>query len=90
MAASPPARVTEETARRLRNFELRHKDIVCVRSGAIVPPALVLILAGIVKGTIDYAGQGHLGLFGIVLALTGLQMLFIGLLADLIDHRMKL
>ncbi|MFI7239512.1 N-6 DNA methylase [Streptomyces cyaneofuscatus] len=33
--------VTEETARRLRNFELRDKDIVCVRSGAIVPPALV-------------------------------------------------
>ncbi len=26
---------------RLRNFELRHRDIVCVRSGAIVPPALV-------------------------------------------------
>ena len=34
-------RVAEETARRLRNFEPRHKDIVCVRSGAIVPPALV-------------------------------------------------
>lgn len=34
-------RVTAETARRLRNFELRHKDIVCVRSGAIAPPALV-------------------------------------------------
>ncbi|MFG3308252.1 N-6 DNA methylase [Streptomyces wuyuanensis] len=34
-------RVTKETARRLRNFELRHRDIVCVRSGAIVPPALV-------------------------------------------------
>ncbi len=55
-----------------------------------VPPALVLIFAGIIKGAIDYNGQGHLGLFGIVLALTGLQMLFIGLLADLIDHRMKL
>lgn len=34
-------RVSEETARRLRNFELRERDIVCVRSGAIVPPALV-------------------------------------------------
>jgi glycosyltransferase involved in cell wall biosynthesis len=55
-----------------------------------VPPALVLILGGIIKGTIDYTGQGHLGLFGIVLALTGVQMLFIGLLADLIDQRMKL
>ncbi|WP_405508080.1 N-6 DNA methylase [Streptomyces cyaneofuscatus] len=33
--------VTEETARRLKNFELRDEDIVCVRSGAIVPPALV-------------------------------------------------
>ncbi|BBJ41579.1 hypothetical protein SSPO_042970 [Streptomyces antimycoticus] len=34
-------RMTEGTARRLRNFELRERDIVCVRSGAIVPPALV-------------------------------------------------
>ena len=55
-----------------------------------VPPALFLILAGLVKGGIDYHHQGHLGLLGIVLALTGVQMLFIGLLADLIDHRMKL
>jgi hypothetical protein len=55
-----------------------------------VPPALLLIFLGIIKGAIDYHGQGHLGLFGIVLALTGVQMLFIGLLADLIDHRMKL
>jgi glycosyltransferase involved in cell wall biosynthesis len=55
-----------------------------------VPPALLLILVGAIKGAIDYLHQGHLGLFGIVLALTGVQMLFIGLLADLIDHRMKL
>ncbi len=61
-----------------------------------VPPALLLILVGIIKGTIDYFGildphaAGHLGLLSIVLALTGVQMLFIGLLADLIDHRMKL
>jgi type I restriction enzyme M protein len=33
--------VSEETARQLENFELQEKDIVCVRSGAIVPPALV-------------------------------------------------
>ena len=61
-----------------------------------VPPALLLILAGVTKGAIDYTGfldplaAGRLGLFGIVLALTGVQMLFIGLLADLIDQRMKL
>ncbi len=61
-----------------------------------VPPALLLILAGVTKGAIDYTGfldplaEGRLGLFGIVLALTGVQMLFIGLLADLIDQRMKL
>ena len=55
-----------------------------------VPPALVLILLGVIKAAIDYHGQGHLGLFGIVLALTGVQMLFIGLLADLIDQRMKM
>ncbi|MFF2021678.1 N-6 DNA methylase [Streptomyces sp. NPDC058171] len=34
-------RTTEETARRLRGFALREQDIVCVRSGAIVAPALV-------------------------------------------------
>ena len=61
-----------------------------------VPPALLLILAGVTKGAIDYTGfldplaAGRLGLFGIVLALTGVQMLFIGLLADLLDQRMKL
>ncbi|WP_067894886.1 type I restriction-modification system subunit M/S [Actinomadura chibensis] len=34
-------RVSEEIAYRLTGFELRAKDIVCVRSGAIIPPALV-------------------------------------------------
>ncbi|NEC01324.1 N-6 DNA methylase [Streptomyces anulatus] len=34
-------RVADETARRLRNFELWDRDIVCVRSGAITRPALV-------------------------------------------------
>lgn len=55
-----------------------------------VPPALSLILLGAMKAGFDYHHQGYLGLFGIVLAMTGVQMLFIGLLADLIDHRMKL
>ena len=55
-----------------------------------VPPALVLIVAGLVKGAIDYRGEHHLGLLAITLVLTGIQMLFIGLLADLIDQRMKL
>jgi glycosyltransferase involved in cell wall biosynthesis len=55
-----------------------------------VPPALLFIILGILKGFIDYHGQGHLGLLSIAMALTGIQMLFIGLLADLIDQRMKL
>jgi glycosyltransferase involved in cell wall biosynthesis len=55
-----------------------------------VPPALFLILVGALKGAKDYHYESHLGLLGIVLVLTGVQMLFIGLLADLIDHRMKL
>jgi glycosyltransferase involved in cell wall biosynthesis len=55
-----------------------------------VPPALLLFLVGVTKGIIDYTRQGHLGLLAIALALTGIQMLFIGLLADLIDQRMKL
>ena len=55
-----------------------------------VPPALFFITAGIIKGSIDYSEDGHLGLLAIAMALTGVQMLFIGLLADLIDQRMKL
>ena len=61
-----------------------------------VPPALVLLFLGLVKGAIDYTGfldahaAGHLGMLSIALALTGVQTLFIGLLADLIDRRMKM
>ena len=55
-----------------------------------VPPALVLIGLGVLKGAIDYAGQHHLGGLSITMTLTGVQTLFIGLLADLIDQRMKL
>ncbi len=55
-----------------------------------VPPALFFIVLGLIKGFIDYRGQGHLGLLAIAMALTGVQMLFIGLLADLIDRRMRL
>ncbi len=60
------------------------------------PPALVLILLGFVKGAIDYTGlldphaAGHLGMLSVLLAMTGVQTLFIGLLADLIDRRMKM
>lgn len=55
-----------------------------------VPPALVLILVGLIKGIRDYAVTDHIGLLAGALVLTGIQMLFIGLLADLIDQRMKL
>jgi glycosyltransferase involved in cell wall biosynthesis len=55
-----------------------------------VPPALTLFVLGLIKGFVDYHGQGHLGLLSVSMALTGIQMLFIGLLADLIDKRMQL
>jgi glycosyltransferase involved in cell wall biosynthesis len=55
-----------------------------------VPPALVMIALGVLKGIKDYGFEHHIGLLAAVLALTGVQMLFIGLLADLIDQRMKL
>ncbi len=61
-----------------------------------VPPAILMMFLGILKGIIDYADLfhhgtgGRLGLLSILLVLTGIQMLFIGLLADLIDQRMKL
>lgn len=64
---------------------------VCFKPlNVFVPPALLLILLGFVKGTIDYTQQHHLGGLAITMALTGVQTLFIGLLADLIDQRMKL
>ena len=55
-----------------------------------LPPALLLILMGTIKGAVDYTRQGHLGLLAIATVLTGIQMVFIGLLADLIDRRMKI
>ncbi len=55
-----------------------------------VPPALVLIFLGLVKGTRDYLVVDHIGMLAMSLLLTGVQMVFIGLLADLIDKRMKL
>lgn len=55
-----------------------------------VPPALLLIALGVLKGAIDYGQQHHLGGLAITMTLTGIQTLFIGLLADLIDQRMKL
>jgi glycosyltransferase involved in cell wall biosynthesis len=55
-----------------------------------VPPALLLIVLGVLKGTVDYTQQRHLGGLSITMTLTGIQTLFIGLLADLIDQRMKL
>jgi glycosyltransferase involved in cell wall biosynthesis len=56
-----------------------------------VPPALLFIAVGVLKGLKDYLFEGHhIGLLAGGLALTGIQMLFIGLLADLIDQRMKL
>jgi len=55
-----------------------------------VPPALFLMAVGFIKATRDYWVQGHIGLLAGALVLTGIQMVFIGLLADLIDQRMKL
>jgi hypothetical protein len=55
-----------------------------------VPPALLLIALGILKGAIDYSQHHYLGGLSITMTLTGIQTLFIGLLADLIDQRMKL
>ncbi len=55
-----------------------------------LPPAMFLVVAGVAKGALDYSRNGHLGLLGFALALTGVQMVFIALLADLIDRRMKL
>jgi len=55
-----------------------------------VPPAMLLMIAGLLKGIRDYLLLEHIGLLAGLLVLAGIQMLFIGLLADLIDQRMKL
>jgi len=61
-----------------------------------VPPALLLIALGFIKGFVDYfnligrSGGGHIGILAAAMVLTGIQLIFIGLLADLIDKRMKL
>lgn len=55
-----------------------------------VPPALLMMVLGAIKGAIDYGHNHHLGALSVAMAMTGIQMLFIGLVADLIDQRMKL
>jgi glycosyltransferase involved in cell wall biosynthesis len=55
-----------------------------------VPPALLLMLVGFLKGARDYIREDQIGILALLLALIGFQMLFIGLLADLIDRRMRL
>ena len=55
-----------------------------------VPPAMILMIVGLLKGIRDYLLLEHIGLLAGLLVLAGIQMLFIGLLADLIDQRMKL
>ena len=94
-------RVGKSSIKPLRDFTnftiLIIRICACFNPLAVfVPPALVLLLLGLVKGAVDYTGfhdphaAGHLGMLSIALALTGVQTLFIGLLADLIDRRMKM
>lgn len=88
-------RVGKSSIKPLRDFTgffiLIIRICACFRPlNVFIPPALFFLAAGIGKGIVDYAGQGHLGLLAIAAALTGVQMIFIGLLADLIDRRMKL
>ena len=88
-------RIGKSSIRPLRDFMnfiiLIIRICACFKPlNVFVPPALVLFLVGAIKASIDYLGQGHLGLFGIITILTGIQLLFIGLLADLIDQRLKL
>src|SRR2546423_1336313 len=40
-----------------------------------VPPALLMIILGAIKGVIDYSQNHHLGALSVAMALTGIQML---------------
>ena len=55
-----------------------------------VPPALIVIFLGLLKGSRDFIVEGNVGLLAGILILAGIQMIFIALLADLMDQRMKL
>lgn len=88
-------RVGKSSIKPLRDFTaffiLIIRICACFRPlNVFIPPAFFFLLAGVGKGVIDYMHQGHLGLLSIAVAVTGVQMIFIGLLADLIDRRMKL
>ncbi len=62
------------------------------RALGLLKGALALLKGalGLLEGIEDYAFEHHIGLLAAAPALTGVRMLFIGLLADLIDQRMKL
>lgn len=88
-------RVGKSSIRPLRDFTAFVVLIIRICAyfrplNVFVPPALFLLCAGVAKGAVDYVGEGHLGLLAVSSAMTGILMIFMGLLADLIDRRMKL
>ena len=55
-----------------------------------LPVSIFFMLAGSVKLAIDFAQHDYFGIGGVFLAATGIQLLFMGLLADLIIRRTEL
>lgn len=54
------------------------------------PTGFIIFLAGIIKGFADFFRLGYFGSGNVMVVLSGLQILFLGLLADLIIKRTKL
>lgn len=55
-----------------------------------LPASAVLVLAGVVKAAIDFHNTGAFGVGAAIAILVGLQIAFLGLLADLIMRRTQL
>jgi glycosyltransferase involved in cell wall biosynthesis len=52
-----------------------------------VPTSIILFLAGVIKGIIDFLSGGRIGIFAALVVLFSVQIFFFGLLADLVNKR---
>ena len=59
-------------------------------SKIFVPAGIILLIAGSIKGFIDFFRDGYFGAGNVMIVIAGLQILFMGVLASLIIQRTKL
>jgi len=88
-------RTGQSSIRPLRDFlgflTLIVRLVVCFKPlNIFLPASLVLIVIGLAKALIDFLHQNYFGVGAALVILTGVQIGFLGLLADLILKRTKL